>query len=55
MVYLLMKPLEWIFVFVLYLFDEKPEDRIGRQYLPKEIIVMGKEKVGKTQGGLYEI
>lgn len=54
-VYLLMKPLEWIFVFVLYLFDEKPEDRIGRQYLPKEIIVMGKEKVGKTQGGLYEI
>ncbi len=34
-VYLLMKPLEWIFVFVLYLFDEKPEDRICIQYLPK--------------------
>ena len=34
-VYLLMKPLEWIFVFVLYLFDEKPEDRISSQYLPK--------------------
>ena len=35
-VYLLMKPLEWIFVFVLYLFDERPEDRICKQYLPKE-------------------
>lgn len=35
-VYLLMKPLEWIFVFVLYLFDEKPEDRINSQYLPKK-------------------
>lgn len=35
-VYLLMKPLEWIFVFVLYLFDTRPEDRISRQYLPKE-------------------
>lgn len=34
-VYLLMKPLEWIFVFVLYLFDEKPENRISSQYLPK--------------------
>ena len=34
-VYLLMKPLEWIFVFVLYLFDTRPEDRICRQYLPK--------------------
>ena len=33
-VYLLMKPLEWIFVFVLYLVDTKPEDRISRQYLP---------------------
>ncbi len=34
-VYILMKPLEWIFVTVLYLFDEKPENRICRQYLPK--------------------
>ena len=34
-VYLLMKPLEWIFVVVLYLFDEKPESRIASQYLPK--------------------
>lgn len=34
-VYLLMKPLEWIFLFVLYLFDKRPEDRINSQYLPK--------------------
>lgn len=34
-VYLVMKPLEWIFVLVLYLFDEKPENRICSQYLPK--------------------
>lgn len=35
-VYLIMKPLEWIFVAVLYLFDEKPENRICSQYLPLE-------------------
>lgn len=34
-VYILMKPLEWVFVIILYLFDEKPENRICRQYLPK--------------------
>ena len=34
-IYILMKPLEWVFVTVLYLFDEKPENRICRQYLPK--------------------
>lgn len=33
-IYLIMKPLEWLFVIVLYLFDEKPENRIARQYLP---------------------
>ena len=37
-VYLIMKPLEWVFVVVLYLFDEKPENRICKQYLPKDII-----------------
>lgn len=35
-VYLLMKPLEWMLVLVLYLFDARPEDRICSQYLPKE-------------------
>ena len=31
--YLVMKPLEWIFLLVLYLTDRKPEDRIAKQYL----------------------
>lgn len=34
-VYLLMKPLEWIFLCVIYLCDAKPENRIVVQYLPK--------------------
>lgn len=33
-VYILMKPLEYIFLVILYLFDKKPENRIARQYLP---------------------
>lgn len=33
--YILMKPLEWIFLIVLYLFDKKPENRIAMQYIPK--------------------
>lgn len=37
-IYILMKPLEYVFVFTLYLFDRKPEDRIARQYLPNYII-----------------
>ena len=32
-VYFIMKPLEWLFVLVLYTFDTKPENRIHRQYL----------------------
>ena len=34
MVYILMKPAEWFFLFVLYLADRKPEQRIARQYAP---------------------
>ncbi len=33
-VYLIMKPLEWLFLAVLYMCDTKPENRIARQYLP---------------------
>ncbi|HEV9037905.1 MAG TPA: DUF6688 family protein [Puia sp.] len=36
LIYILMKPLEWGFVAVLYLSDRRPEDRIARQYLRKE-------------------
>jgi hypothetical protein len=32
-IYLLMKPLEWLFLLVLYLFDRHPENRIAQQYL----------------------
>lgn len=32
-VYILMKPLEWVFLVFLYMFDTKPEQRISRQYL----------------------
>ena len=32
-IYLLMKPLEWFFVLVLYTFDRKPENRIAKQYI----------------------
>ncbi len=31
-IYFLMKPLEWIFLIILYLFDAKPENRIATQY-----------------------
>ena len=34
MVYVLMKPLEWMFVCILYTVDTKPENRISFQYLP---------------------
>lgn len=36
-VYLLMKPLEWIFLFVLYLADTDPESRIIIQYTGKRL------------------
>jgi len=35
-VYLLMKPLEWIFLLFLYLADRRPETRIAQQYLSLE-------------------
>ncbi len=35
-VYVLMKPLEWLFLFTLYLFDSNPESRIAKQYEWKE-------------------
>lgn len=32
-VYFIMKPLEWVFLIVLYLTDVKPENRIAVQYM----------------------
>ncbi|MBE6022659.1 MAG: hypothetical protein E7231_05420 [Cellulosilyticum sp.] len=36
LIYILMKPLEWFFLFILYFCDTNPENRIAIQYLPKE-------------------
>ena len=33
LIWFIMKPLEWFFLFVIYLVDVNPEDRIARQYL----------------------
>ena len=35
--YFVMKPLEWLFLIVLYLVDVNPENRITVQYLPRKI------------------
>ena len=35
-IYVLMKPLEWVFLFTLYLFDQNPENRIAKQYLSQK-------------------
>tara|TARA_B100000809_G_C15117168_1_gene522908 strand:- start:99 stop:1076 length:978 start_codon:yes stop_codon:yes gene_type:complete len=32
-VYVIMKPLEWFFLIILYTFDQNPENRIAKQYL----------------------
>lgn len=32
LVWIIMKPAEWVFLFILYLFDAKPENRIAVQY-----------------------
>ncbi len=35
LIYFMMKPLELLFVFIIYLSDKKPENRISKQYLKK--------------------
>ncbi len=35
-VFVIMKPAEWFFVVMLYLFDTKPENRIAQQYLNRQ-------------------
>jgi len=35
-IYFLMKPLELFFLLTLYIFDQKPENRIAKQYLKRE-------------------
>jgi len=43
-VYILMKPLEFIFLLTLYSFDKNPENRIAKQYLSKA----DKEKINES-------
>jgi len=50
LVYLLMKPLEWVFVAVLYLADKRPEDRIAVQYLHRS----DREKLREVLRGRVE-
>ena len=38
-VYFFMKPLEWVFLIVLYMTDVNPEDRIAMQYTGKRIVI----------------
>ena len=38
-IYIIMKPLEWLFLIVLYLFDQKPENRIATQYTGKKFTI----------------
>jgi|GEM_PF-43467 len=43
-VWLMMKPLEWVFLGVLYLFDAKPENRIAVQYPHTPVPEIEKER-----------
>ena len=43
-----MKPLELIFLLTLYTFDNKPENRIAKQYLSK----VDRQKLNEIRQGL---
>jgi hypothetical protein len=46
-----MKPIEWFFLFVLYTFEERPENRIAVQYLSGKdrLQIAGKLQQGKCK------
>ena len=48
-IFYLMKPLEWLFLGVLYIADRYPEDRIAQQYLDKSDRTMIKEMFLKNK------
>ncbi len=48
-IYLLMKPLEWMFLVVLYTFDQNPENRIARQYLSPIDREMSEQKLSAAK------
>ena len=49
LIYILMKPLEWIFLLVLYTFDHKPENRIAQQYMKWEERAAIKDQILNSQ------
>jgi Family of unknown function (DUF6688) len=52
LIYILMKPLEWAFVIVLYLGDRRPEDRIARQYLRQaDRVQLDRQRLAKRGAG----
>ena len=44
LIYIVMKPLEWIFLITLYLYDVKPENRIALQYIGNKNYLIKKLK-----------
>lgn len=56
-IYILMKPLEWMFLMILYLTDAEPEKRIAVQYLPKkdreELLQMIEKQRARDNSELY--
>lgn len=48
--YLVMKPLEWIFLIVIYCVDQKPENRIAIQYIEPSMKKEFKEKFVECAG-----
>jgi len=50
LVYILMKPSEWLFLFVIYLTDVHPEDRIAMQYTGKSLEELRREETGAYHG-----
>ncbi len=44
-VYFIMKPLEMLFLLVLYLVDAKPENRIAKQYMPDAVMGLAETSI----------
>jgi len=52
LVYLVMKPAEWLFILILYCFDVDPETRIAMQYLPQRKRIIFDETISESHFNL---
>ena len=52
LVYLVMKPAEWLFILILYCFDVDPETRIAMQYLPQRKRINFDETISESHSNL---